>query len=225
MKHLKNNKLKNIFVKKPFDSRDFGYDFYWSGRKPGLVLDRHRLIVDYIGGDDSVVDLACGDGTLLANIKRHLPDTQVCGVDVSDKAIEYCTGQGLTVSKANIDDEAFMLEEKYDHIIISEALEHIVNPEELLRKLKDSYHKSIIVTIPNSGYFMHRLSLLLGTFPVQWIHHPAEHLRFWTLSDFKNTLRLLGYANFRLRSIKGAGFLQRLWPSMFSAQTLFVLER
>jgi 2-polyprenyl-3-methyl-5-hydroxy-6-metoxy-1,4-benzoquinol methylase len=143
---------------------------------------------------------------------------------VSNTAIEFCSERGLKVSKGNIDDSDFRLEGVFDHIIISEALEHIVNPEELLQKLRNNYNKSIIVTIPNTGYFMHRLSLLLGTFPVQWIHHPAEHLRFWTLSDFKNTLKIVGYNKYKIHSIKGVGLLQRIWPSMFSAQTLFILQ-
>jgi methionine biosynthesis protein MetW len=225
MENLKNNKLLNIFKKKAFDPQNFGYDFYWATRKPGMEFERHRRIVNFIEQDSSVIDLACGEGTLLNNIKKKLSGTTVSGVDVSDTAIEYCAKRGLSVSKGNIDDPQFILEGNYDHIVISEALEHIVNPEDLLRKLKSNYNKSIIVTIPNTGYFMHRLSLLLGTFPVQWIHHPAEHLRFWTLSDFKNTLKILGYSRFQIHSIKGVGFLQRLWPSMFSAQTLFILEK
>lgn len=225
MENLKNNKLLNIFKKKSFDSDHFGYDFYWATRKPGMEFERHRQIVKFISSQATVIDLACGDGTLLANIKKALPKTKVSGVDVSNTAIEFCAERGLEVTKGNIDDAEFKLDRHYDHIIISEALEHIVNPEDLLKKLKPNYHKSIIVTIPNTGYFMHRLSLLLGTFPVQWIHHPAEHLRFWTLSDFKNTLKLLGYQKHRLHSIKGVGLLQHIWPAMFSAQTLFILEK
>ena len=225
MENLKNNKLLNIFKKKLFDPTHFGYDFYWATRKPGMVFERHRRIVDFIDDGDSVIDLACGEGTLLQQIKQRLPKSDIRGVDVSQTAIDYCAERGLDVSKGNIDDPAFTLEGKHDHIVISEALEHIVNPEDLLRKLKGNYNKSIIVTIPNTGYFMHRLSLLLGTFPVQWIHHPAEHLRFWTLSDFKHTLKTLGYERHKLHSIKGVGFLERIWPSMFSAQTLYILER
>jgi len=225
VENLKNNKLLNIFKKKVFNPQDFGYDFYWATRKPGMEFERHRQIVQFIDDGDSVVDLACGDGRLLFNITKQLPNTQVSGVDVSQTAIDYCTERGLTVDKGNIDDSEFTLEGQYDHIVISEALEHIVNPEDLLRKLHNNFNKSIIVTIPNTGYFMHRLSLLLGTFPVQWIHHPAEHLRFWTHSDFKHTLKILGYHKHRLHSIKGVGFLQRIWPSMFSAQTLFILEK
>jgi methionine biosynthesis protein MetW len=224
MENLKNNKLLNIFKKKDFNPTDYGYDLYWATRKPGMQFPRHREIVKFISDKSTVIDLACGDGALLSNIKKALPNTQVSGVDVSNTAIEFCSERGLKVSKGNIDDSDFRLEGVFDHIIISEALEHIVNPEELLQKLRNNYNKSIIVTIPNTGYFMHRLSLLLGTFPVQWIHHPAEHLRFWTLSDFKNTLKIVGYNKYKIHSIKGVGLLQRIWPSMFSAQTLFILQ-
>lgn len=224
-KSLKNNKLLNIFKKKIFDPSHFGYDFYWSNRTPGMVFERHRRIVDFIDDGDNVVDLACGEGTLLQQIKQQRPNTLVCGVDVSPTALDYCRDNGLNVNSGNIDDPQFNLTEQFDHIVISEALEHIVNPEGLLIKLRANYRKSLIVTIPNTGYFMYRLSLLLGTFPVQWIHHPAEHLRFWTISDFKHTLDTLGFTQYQMVSIKGLGWLQRWWPSLFSAQTLFIIGR
>ncbi|NQZ08381.1 MAG: methyltransferase domain-containing protein [Algicola sp.] len=225
MKHLKNNKLLNIFKKKTFNTEDFCYEYYWETHKPGFEHPRHREIVKYIEDSSTVLDLACGDGALMSVIKKHRPKTNVCGVDFSDAAIAFCAKQGFKVEKDNLDDEQFAVENKYDHIVVSEALEHIINPEQLLDKLKDKYTKNLIVTIPNIGYFMHRLSLLLGTFPVQWIRHPAEHIRFWTLSDFKHTLATVGYDNYKFYSIKGVGFLQYIWPSMFSAQTLIVLER
>lgn len=228
MVKLKNNKLLNIIKKKSFNPANFGYEFYWQNRVDnhvdGIELARHKAIVKYLDASSTVLDLACGDGTLLRNINKQLTGMTVSGVDVSATAIDLCDKQGLKVSKGNIDDANFKVDGQYDYIIISEALEHIVNPEGLLQKLKNHYGKSIIVTIPNTGYFMHRLSLLFGTFPVQWIDHPSEHLRFWTLSDFKHTLAILGYQNHRLHSIKGVRFLENIWPSMFSQQTLFILK-
>ena len=58
------------------------------------------------------------------------------------------------------------------------------SPEEfLLELLENKSIEKVFFSIPNSGFFMHRIRYMLGRFPLQWIVNPNEHIRFWTLKD------------------------------------------
>ena len=59
-----------------------------------------------------------------------------------------------------------------------EFLEHTNNPEDIITHLLQYANKSVMFSIPNSGFISYRIRLLLGKFPRQWKVNPSEHLRF-----------------------------------------------
>ena len=66
--------------------------------------------------------------------------------------------------------------------------------------------------------------LLLGRFPLQWLAHPGEHLRFWTHVDFLWWANCLGYRVQTAIPYQGTPFLKRLWPNLFASGIVYVLE-
>ncbi len=229
-------KLKRVFRYLfggfPFSEANFDYEEYWRQR---LQSEEHsispfklKLIERFIDEGSGVLDIGCGDGTLL----HHLVKTrniQARGVEVSGKAIELARLKGIKVDRVNITEKDFNLDGTYDYIIISEVLEHLPKPEEVMQRVKGNFTKYLIVTIPNTGFLGERLRLLLGRVPQQWVVHPSEHLRFWTISDF---LFWCGQLGFKVESYHGLldeyyDIKIKLWkyyPKLFSRYVLYLIK-
>lgn len=226
-------KLKKIYAYLfegfPFSTKAFDYEGYWERLSqenvPPMCPFKLKLIEEIIDQGSSVLDIGCGDGTLLHHL-RKTKGIEAHGIETSEKAIELARGKAIEVEKADITQGEFQLTETYDYIILSEVLEHLPNPEELMSKLRGKFSKYLILTIPNTGFVTERLRLLLGRFPKQWVLHPSEHLRFWTVTDFIFWCQQLG---FRVESYYGLldefyDIKIKLWkyyPKLFSRFILY----
>lgn len=207
------------------------YDTYWDNKaQTGLGklspwrLKRAQVFTDLVSEGDSVLDLGVGDGALL----RYMIEQKkiaAYGLDVSPKAVEFCRAQGLNVDLADINKPiSDYLHEPFDYIILSEIIEHLPDPESLLNSLRPFARKALIVSIPNTGYYQHRLRLLMGKFPLQWVVTPGEHLRFWTRSDFHWWARQMRFEIGDEVPYEGVRGLKNIWPGMFAAAFVYVLR-
>jgi methionine biosynthesis protein MetW len=170
-----------------------------------------------------VLDLGVGDGALLQYMLQY-KKIEAFGLDVSPKAVEFCRAQGLNVVLADINKPiSDFLNGQYDYIICSEIIEHLPDPEGLLNNLRPFARKGIIVSIPNTGYYQHRLRLLFGRFPLQWVVTPGEHLRYWTQADFHWWAKALKFEIKREVPYEGTRGLKDVWPSLFAAAFVYEL--
>ena len=212
------------------------YDDYWDGKAQsglGILspwrLRRAQVFAGVVARGDRVLDLGVGDGALLAYLIEQ-KDIDGCGLDISPKAVAYCRERGLNVGLADINRpigevlaEHFPQVSAFDYIILSEIIEHIPDPESLLQSLRQYASKGIIVSIPNTGFHQHRLRLLMGRFPLQWVVTPGEHLRFWTRADFRWWAKQLGFRIAREVAYEGTPGLKEVYPSLFAAAFVYVL--
>ncbi len=210
------------------------YDVYWKARgRGGAAVSeslslwqraRSDLALKFIEPGSSVLDLGSGGGAVLEYLqeRRHI---RGIGVDASVSALESLRAKGIEAIDCDISsDEAIQALPEVDHIIGFEILEHIPNPERLIYLLSPKAKKSFIFTFPNTGYYPHRLRLLFGRFPLQWVTHPGEHLRFWTVADVRSWVPQLHLHLKYLTTYQGLPFLNRLCPSLFGAGILFVAD-
>ena len=113
----------------------------------------------------------------------------------------------------------------FDYITMLEVLEHIPNAEEAMLRIKDAFKSKIaFFSIPNSGSLYDRIRLLRGRFPKQWVVHPSEHVRFWTLNDFKFTLSNLDIKLIKVHAIPHNHSLNKISPSLFSQSFIFEVK-
>lgn len=206
------------------------YDEYWDakastgmGKLSTFRRRRADVFARVIRPGTRVLDLGVGDGAILKYlIERRQIDGY--GLDISPKAVEFCRAQGLKVDLADINQPIEdVLDGHFDAVILSEIIEHIPDPERLLNALRPRTDQ-LIVSIPNTGYYQHRLRLLLGKFPLQWVVSPGEHLRFWTLADFRWWARQMGFRIVVEEAYEGTPFLRRVWPALFGQAMVYVLE-
>lgn len=207
------------------------YDAYWDekfekgvGGMSEWRLRRAQVFAGLVQRGDSVLDLGVGDGALLRYIIEQV-GVEGYGLDVAPKAVEFCRQQGLNVDLADINAplETF-IKQPYDYVILSEIIEHIPDPESLLQSLRPHVRKGIIVSVPNTGFHQHRLRLLFGRFPLQWVVTPGEHLRFWTYADFQWWARQIGFRVVRAIPYEGTPLLKEAYPALFAAAFVYLLE-
>ncbi len=209
----------------------FTYEDQWRERPPddGSLQPGFRLIRDLVEPGSSVLDIGCGNGKLLRYLARER-DATVTGIEVSQNAVDLAAAQGVPVMLQDVTQDDFQLTEQYDHIIMTDVLEHLHNAEEIMSKLSGRFRRSLLVGLPNSGFIVDRLRLLFGRFPKQWHLHPSEHVRFWTLSDFVFWCGQLGFnveAYYGVQ-IQFSEFLPKLfwrwYPRLFSRKIIYVLK-
>ena len=149
-----------------------------------------KVIAQIIQNNKRVLDIGCGDGTLMEYLKVNQKN-DVRGLEPEKNLVQKCIGKGLSVIEGDAEKELIQFPEKsFDYVVLSQTLQAFLNPEEVLNQLL-RIGKQTIVTIPNFGYWKIRLHLLFkGTMPVtknipyDWYNTPNLHM--CTIQDFVN---------------------------------------
>ena len=147
-----------------------------------------KIIADLIKPNTRVLDVGCGDGTLMEFLKNN-KEIDIRGIEISKNNVQQCIGKGLTVIEGDAEKDLSQFPEgSFDFVILSQTLQAFLNPEKVISELL-RVGKKAIVTIPNFGYWKVRLHLLIkGTMPVtrtlpdEWYNTPNLHM--CTIKDF-----------------------------------------
>lgn len=190
--------LKQITRDAPMEGFD-DYDHYWRLRKRDISTDwwhaRYSYVIDEIQDGTRVLDLGCGDGGFLKYLSKARPNCEVLGADISAEAIAMVRRRGLL--GVHIDSARPLREQvppHFDYVVLMELLEHVVEAERLFRDVLALTPKYLFVSLPNMGYFVNRLRLLIGgrTPITNVFYHMREHVRFWSVKDFRHWADVMG---------------------------------
>ncbi|MDP2586646.1 MAG: methionine biosynthesis protein MetW [Candidatus Komeilibacteria bacterium] len=200
------------------------YEHYWKTRGHSGNRPRYAIFLSWLTDNIKLLDVGCGDGYFLQAVKSKLNNVEELGLDISAQAIEFCRGRNLNARLFNASDPWDFADKSFDYVVISEVLEHLVNTEEALAEAKRIARKGVLVSIPNIALYKHRLRLMFGgRFPKQWAVAPEEHLRYFSLTDFKETLTKLGFTIAEVKAGSGTRILRNIWPNLFANQICFKL--
>ena len=222
--------LKKIFENKLITSFKLSYeaDYYRSVEKytnKTSVNKRDILIGRLIEDNSKILDIGCGDGSLLAYLADQKKHVEIFGIDISKEPVRLANERGVKAQCMDVMNMEIPDDWSFDYILMADFIEHIPEPEKLLLAIKDHFRKAVIISFPNIGYITSRLRLMIGgRFPVQWGRHPGEHIRFWTVKDFHWWVEQLGYQVKRVIPVRGP-FLKKVSPSLFSITNIFVLVK
>jgi methionine biosynthesis protein MetW len=145
-------------------------------------------IAGWINSGSSVLDLGCGDGSLL----RYLKDTRRTtgyGVEIDDSRVLACVKNGVDVVQTDLERGLSGFDDgSFDYVVLSQTLQAMRNSEIIIREMLRVGREGI-VTFPNFGYWKNRLEVLRGRMPVsenlpyQWFNTP--NVRLCTVADFE----------------------------------------
>ena len=200
------------------------YENYWKERGRSGNRPRYRIFSQWIDEGSKVLDIGCGDGyfgEFLVNNKR----VDYTGSDISDTALQAAKSRGLNVISLDASNDLDRFAPgSFDFIVMSEFIEHIPNSEEVLRIAGRVAKKGVLISIPNIAYWKFRLQLLFGNFPKQWAVAPEEHLRYWSVDDFKKTVKSISFEIKEIKASNGKKILRDIRPNLFGFQVCFYLK-
>ena len=149
-----------------------------------------KIITDLVEKNTRVLDVGCGDGTLMDFLKDN-KKIDVRGIEISKNNVQKCVEKGLTVIEGDAEKDLIQFPDRsFDFVILSQTLQAFLNPEIVINELL-RVGKKAIVTIPNFGFWKVRLQLLIkGTMPItktlpdEW--HNTPNLHMCSIKDFFN---------------------------------------
>ena len=147
-----------------------------------------EIIQKWIEHESRVLDLGCGDGTLLTLLKET-KRVESIGLEIDAVNIQQCIKNGVNVIEQNIDKGLSNFEtDSFDTVVLTQTLQALSSPDELIDEML-RIGKRGIVTFPNFGNWRSRIYLASkGRMPVskfmpyQWYDTPNIH--FCTVKDF-----------------------------------------
>jgi len=156
----------------------------------------HQIISQWVEPNSRVLDLGCGDGSLLAYLNTH-KNTSGYGLELNPSMIPKCIEKGINVLQSNLDKGLSHFDsDSFDYVILSLTLQAMRHPDKIITEMM-RVGKQGIVTFPNFGYWKNRLQIgLFGHMPVsdflpsQWYDTPNIHM--CTFRDFEHLCQQLG---------------------------------
>ena len=149
-----------------------------------------KVIADLLPNNSKVLDVGCGDGSLMDLLAKD-KNIEVRGLELDQSNVQKCIVKGLPVIQGDAETELYQFPpQSFDYVILSQTLQAFYKPDKVLKELL-RIGKSVIVSIPNFGYWKVRTSLLFfgkmpitKTIPNTWFNTPNLHM--CTIKDLFN---------------------------------------
>ena len=148
-----------------------------------------QTICDWIQPNTHILDLGCGDGTLLSMLKtkRHVSGY---GLEIEVSNIVKCIQAGVNAIQADLNAGLSDFDDKtFDYVVMTQALQAVKRPDRLLNDML-RVGREVIVTFPNFGHWRARLQLFFGghmpvtpSLPSKWFN--TQNIHLCTLQDFE----------------------------------------
>ena len=188
-----------------------------------------EFICEWIRPDTHILDLGCGDGTLLTHL-LHTRNVTGYGLEIDTSNILQCISRGIPVIQTNLDKgiTEFFDENSFDYVVMTHTLQAIQHPAKLLDEML-RIGKEGIVTFPNFAHWKSRAQLGLGgnmpvtqALPHEW--HDTPNIHLCSIRDFEDLCRKRGIRILQRAAVNHAsrtGRETRLWPNLLGESAIY----
>jgi methionine biosynthesis protein MetW len=196
---------------------------------PIIYSPEYRFIIDNIETGSRVLDLGCGNGDLLAILKKERNITQSQGIEINEKAIYECVAKGVSVFHGDIDSGlADYADDSFDYVILNQTFQQVKKPDAVLQEAL-RLGKKVIVGFPNFANITARFHLAIRgrapitkSLPYEWFNTPNIH--FLSVADFWDYCKkrdILVEKVFYL----GKGGPVKFMPNVFCLLGVFIISK
>ena len=190
------------------------------------------LIANWIESKSRLLDLGCGDGSLLKTLIDQL-QVRGYGLEIDPVSINNCIRKGINVIDQDLNSGLKNLNDgSFDTVLMTQTLQSLRYPHLVLDEMLRIGNQAII-TFPNFGHWRTRASLLFnGRMPVtkqlsyQWYDTPNIH--FFTYKDFETLcverkIKIVGRVF--VGGYSSTLGLDRAWPNLFAQTAIYRLRK
>lgn len=155
------------------------------------------VISGWVQPGERVLDLGCGDGSLLKRLMIER-GAKGYGVELETDSVRAAIANGINVIQGNLEEGlAGFTDNAFEHVVLSRTLQTVRNTQGILQEML-RVGREAVVSFPNFAYWKNQLSLVeRGRMPVsedlpyQWYDSP--NVRFFTIKDFEALCKEMGF--------------------------------
>jgi methionine biosynthesis protein MetW len=187
----------------------------------------YRAILEWVKRGSSLLDLGCGDGSLLSMLVQE-KDVRAQGIEISEEAIYQCVAKGLSVFHEDIDGGLSDYRDRsFDYVILYQTFQQVKNLDFVLKEAL-RVGGQVIVGFPNFAHYRARGQLFFkgktpvtSALPFEW--HDTPNLHSLSISDF------VEYCQSRRIQIEESFFLSgnkgvKIFPNLLAEVGLFLIS-
>jgi len=210
------------------DNRNYDYSSIETEER-----QEYSKIIALVSPNSSVIDLGCGNGSLLKILKDN-KNIQEYGIELSESGVEICKRKGLNVIRGSIDTKLNFEENTFDFAICNVTIQMVNYPEVLLNEMK-RISKNQIISFPNFGFYKNRFDLLVNgrmprpmLFGYTW--YSTGHIHQLSINDFYEIVgQIKGLKIVQVVLEKSANpiknYFLNSFPNLFQVLPIFLLEK
>ena len=197
-----------------------------------MKSSEQAIILGWVASGQRVLDLGCGDGSLLEKLVRQR-GVDGRGIEISEEGVRACIEKGLTVLQGDIDQGLRDYPDgSFDYVILNQTLQAAKKPDVVLSEMLRVGKKGI-VGFPNFAYWKLRLYLVFRGrmpktefLPFEWYDTPNIH--FCTVTDFEEYCRKFSLRveqRVYLSNDRGGRVLRGFGPNLFAESAVYLLSK
>jgi len=191
-----------------------------------------EILQQWIRPDSRVLDLGCGDGTLLHSLKES-HGVEGYGLEIAPEGITACIARGVNVVETDINQGLdHFADDSFDTVVMTYSLQTLKRPDHTIAEML-RIGKECVVTFPNFAYLRARIHLgFRGHMPVTkqlpWQWYDTPNIHFCTVADFEDLCRDLKIRVLNREFVASHSperQLKGIWPNLFGETAIYHLSK